>query len=53
MNGFKALNWKKCYLIGHLTKKKSEREITKRTFRWFTFKLHCCINCQILPVEDI
>ena len=54
MNGFKALNWKKCYLIGHLTKKKViEREIKKRMFRSFTFKLHCCINCQILPVEDI
>ena len=31
MNGFKALNWKKCYLIGHLTKKKkSERERLKK-----------------------
>ena len=30
MNGFKALNWKKCYLIGHLTKKKKVKERLKK-----------------------
>ena len=29
MNGFKALNWKKCYLIGHLTKKKVKERLKK------------------------
>ena len=29
MNGFKALNWKKCYLIGHLTKKKVRERLKK------------------------
>ena len=29
MNGFKALNWKKCYLIGHLTKKKVKERLQK------------------------
>ena len=29
MNGFKALNWKKCYLIGHLTKQKGKERLKK------------------------
>ena len=54
MNGFKALNWKKCYLIGHLTKKKVKERLKKERSGGLHLSLiHCCINYQILPVEDI